>query len=156
MERATTQVTRFISAPPAAVYRALLDPDAVRHWMVPNGMTSEVHRFDAVEGGEFAISLTYDDPIAVGKTEGATDTFAGRFTSLIPDTCVVQVAAFDTTDPALAGDMTIRYQLTERDGGTEVVGIHENLPSGVKPEDNEWGWRISLGKLALLVESKGE
>ena len=154
MERATTTVTRFISAPPAAVYRALLDPDAVQHWMVPNGMTSEVHRFDAREGGEFAISLTYDDPVAVGKTAGATDTFAGRFTVLDPDKCVEQVAAFDTEDPRLAGEMTMRYQLTERDGGTEVVGIHEDLPPGVKPEDNEWGWRISLGKLAQLVESR--
>jgi uncharacterized protein YndB with AHSA1/START domain len=154
VERATTQVTRFIAAPPDAVYRALLDPDAVQHWMVPNGMTSQVHRFDATEGGEFAISLTYDDPVAVGKTEGATDTFAGHFTVLDPGKCVEQVAAFDTTDPALAGEMTMRYQLSGRDGGTEVVGIHENLPPGVAPEDNEWGWRISLGKLALLVESQ--
>ncbi|HUR76139.1 MAG TPA: SRPBCC family protein [Sporichthya sp.] len=155
MEQATTRVTRFVSAPPAAVYRALLDPDAVQQWMVPNGMTSEVHRFDAREGGEFAISLTYDDPVAVGKTEGATDTFAGRFVQLVPSESVVQVVAFDTTDPLLAGEMTIRYQLTERDGGTEVVGIHEGLPPGVAPADNEWGWRISLGKLAQLVESRG-
>lgn len=151
---ATTQVTRFIAAPPEAVYRALLDPDAVQHWMVPNGMTSEVHRFDAHEGGEFAISLTYDDPVAVGKTEGAMDTFSGRFVELVPGRSVVQVAAFDTKDPRLAGEMTMRYQLTERDGGTEVVGIHEDLPPGVAPEDNEWGWRISLGKLAQLVESQ--
>ncbi|MBA3743535.1 SRPBCC family protein [Sporichthya sp.] len=152
---ATTRVTRFIAASPDAVYRVLIDPTAVQQWMVPNGMTSEVHSFDAREGGEFAISLTYDDPVAVGKTEGATDTFAGRFAELVPGESVVQVAAFDTTDPALAGEMTIRYLLTERDGGTEVLGIHENLPPGVAPEDNEWGWRISLGKLAQLVESRG-
>lgn len=63
----TTRVIRFVAAPPDEVYRALIDPEAVQHWMVPNGMTSEVHRFDAREGGEFEISLTYDDPAAAGK-----------------------------------------------------------------------------------------
>lgn len=88
--RVTTRVTQWVAAPANAVYRALLDPAAVQHWMVPDGMTSEVLRFDAQEGGEFAISLTYDDPSAVGKTEGATDTFAGRFAELSPGNSVVQ------------------------------------------------------------------
>ena len=49
--------------------------------------------------------------------------------------------------------MTITYTLTgSADGGTELVGLHEHLPSGVRPEDNEPGWRVSLGKLARLVE----
>lgn len=65
---ATTRVARFVAAPPEAVYRALIDPESVQHWMVPTGMTSQVHRFDAREGGEFEISLTYDDPAAVGKS----------------------------------------------------------------------------------------
>ena len=52
---ATTQSKRFIRAPRAAVYRALLDADAVRQWMVPDGMTSEIHSFDGRQGGTFRI-----------------------------------------------------------------------------------------------------
>ena len=33
--------------------------------------------------------------------------------------------------------------------------MHENLPPGVSPEDNELGWSISIGKLADLVEREG-
>jgi hypothetical protein len=33
------------------VYRTLLDGEAVRQWMVPDGMTSQVHLFDAPELG---------------------------------------------------------------------------------------------------------
>lgn len=66
---------------------------------------------------------------------------------------MVQVIAFATDDPALGGDMTIRYTLRARDGGTEIEGLHENLPDGVPPDQNELGWRMSLGKLAALVES---
>ena len=42
--------------------------------MVPDGMTSQVHEFDAREGGAFRISLTYDTPTGIGKTTAHTDT----------------------------------------------------------------------------------
>ena len=148
----TTRVTRHIRAPRAAVYGALLDPESVRRWMVPDGMTSEVHTFDAREGGTFRISLTYEEPTDTGKTTAQTDTFHGRFARLLPDTEVVQVVEFETDDPALQGAMTITYTLADRDGGTDLVGVHEDLPPGVPPADNELGWRISVDKLARLVE----
>jgi hypothetical protein len=50
--------------------------------------------------------------------------------------------------------MTITYTLTARDGGTDISGVHEGLPSGVSPADNELGWRMSLAKLAALVEAE--
>ncbi|MDO8362513.1 MAG: SRPBCC family protein [Actinomycetota bacterium] len=155
----TTMVTRRIDAPRAAVYRALLDPAAVQQWMVPDGMTSVVHSFDPSEGGTFRISLTYDGSIdhAAGKTDARTDTFHGRFQTLLPDTQVVQVVEFETDDPAMRGEMTITYRLSDTgDGaGTELVGLHEHLPPGVAPADNEAGWRMSLHKLAALVEDDG-
>ena len=148
----TTRITRHIRAPRAHVYRALLDAEAVRQWMVPDEMTSEVHSFDAREGGAFRISLTYDVPTNAGKTNAQTDSFHGRFVRLVPDTEVVQAVEFETEDPAMAGEMTITYRLKDADGGTDLVGIHENLPPGVPPADNEVGWQMSLDKLAALVE----
>jgi uncharacterized protein YndB with AHSA1/START domain len=150
---ATTEVSRLISAPRAHVYRALLDPGAVQRWMVPHGMTSEVHSFEPYEGGAFRISLTYDEPAGIGKTTSQTDSFHGRFVELVPDTKVVQVVEFETDDPSVTGEMTITYTLADAEGGTQVTGRHENLPAGVNPADNELGWSISLGKLADLLES---
>jgi uncharacterized protein YndB with AHSA1/START domain len=150
----TTELTRLIHAPRAAVYRALLDADAIQGWMVPDGMTSEVHSFDAREGGEFRISLTYTLPGAAGKTSAHTDTYHGRFVKLVPDTEVVQAIEFETDDPSMQGEMTVTYALADADGGTAVTGRHENLPAGVRPEDNELGWSMSIGKLAALVEGR--
>ena len=39
------------------------------------------------------------------------------------------------------------------DGGTDLVAVHEGLPPGVSADDNETGWRMSLAKLAALVEA---
>ena len=116
-------------------------------------MTSHVRAFDAREGGEFRVSLTYDAPTGTGKTTAQTDTYRRGFTRLVPDTEVVQVVEFETPDPALGGEMTITYALANAgDGGTVLTGTHENLPPGVRPEDNELGWSQSIGKLARLVE----
>lgn len=148
----STRISRRMNAPRAAVYRALLDPGAVARWKVPDGMTCHVHAFDPREGGAFRISLTYDAPTATGKTTAHTDTYRGRFVKLVPNTEVVEVDEFETTDPALRGEMTITIRLADADGGTEVLAVHDGLPPGVPANDNEAGWRMALAKLAALVE----
>lgn len=148
-----TRLAQRVNAPRARVYRALLDPVAVATWMVPTGMTSHVHAFDAREGGGFRISLSYDAPTGTGKTTPETDTFHGRFVTLVPGERVVEVIEFETSDPSLRGEMTITYQLSDADGGTEIRAVHDGLPSGLSPDDNEVGWRMSLAKLAALVEA---
>ena len=148
-----THIRRRINAPRAAVYRALLDANAVARWMVPAGMTSQVHTFDSCEGGAFRISLTYDAPTGTGKTTAQTDTYHGRFVTLVPDEQVVEVIEFETADPALQGEMTISFTLTDAGGGTEIVAVHDGLPPDLSPGDNETGWRMSLANLAALVEA---
>ncbi|HEX2035198.1 MAG TPA: SRPBCC family protein [Chloroflexota bacterium] len=148
-----TRISRRVNAPRATVYRALLDPRAVATWMVPTGMTSQVHAFDPREGGSLRISLTYDAPTGTGKTTAHTDTYHGRFVKLVPDEQVVEVVEFETADPALRGEMTISITLADADGGTEVLAVHEGLPPGLSSADNETGWRLSLAKLAALVEA---
>jgi uncharacterized protein YndB with AHSA1/START domain len=148
----STRITEHVNAPRAKVYRALIDPASVATWMVPTGMTSRVHEFDAREGGAFRVSLTYDAPGAAGKTTANTDTYHGRFVKLVPDEQVVEVVEFETTDPAMQGEMTITITLADANGGTNVLAVHDALPPGVSPADNEVGWRMSLAKLAALVE----
>jgi uncharacterized protein YndB with AHSA1/START domain len=145
-------MSRHVNAPRANVYRALLDARAVATWKVPTGMTSHIHALDAREGGLFRISLTYDAPTGTGKTTAHTDTYHG-FVKLVPNEQVVEVVEFETTDPALQGEMTITTTLADADGGTDVVAVHDGLPSGVPPADNEAGWREALAKLAALVEA---
>jgi uncharacterized protein YndB with AHSA1/START domain len=146
-----TRVSWRINAPRAQVYRALLDVDAVARWMVPTGMSSHVHAFEPREGGAFRVSLTYDAPTGTGKTTAQTDTYHGRFVTLVPNEQVVEVVEFETTDPALGGEMTITISLADADGGTEIVAVHDGLPPGLSAADNELGWRSSLAKLAALV-----
>jgi uncharacterized protein YndB with AHSA1/START domain len=142
-----------VNAPRAHVYRALLDSLAVATWMVPSGMTSYVHEFDARVGGSFRISLTYDKPTGIGKTTAHTDTYHGHFVKLIPNEQVVEVMEFKTADAAMRGEMMVTFTLIDKGEGTDVLAVHDNLPPGISPVDNETGWRMSLDKLAAFVEA---
>ena len=149
----STRLSRHVSAPRARVYSALVDANAIATWMVPTGMTSRVHAFEGREGGTFRISLTYDAPTGVGKTTAHTDTYHGHFTKLVPNEQVVEVVEFETTDPALRGEMTITITLADADGATDVLAVHDGLPRGLPNGDNEAGWREALAKLAALTEA---
>jgi uncharacterized protein YndB with AHSA1/START domain len=148
----STRISCHINAPCADVYHALLDPLAVAKWKVPDGMTCHVHAFDAREGGSFRVSLTSEGPTGSGKTTARTDTYHGRFVKLVPNEQVIEVDEFETNDPALRGEMTITITLIDARGGTDLLAVHEGLPRGLSPADNETGWRMALAKLATLVE----
>ena len=150
----TTRIQRHIKAPRPQVYRALIDPQAVATWMVPDGMTSHIHEFAAQVGGRFRISLTYTAPTDTGKSSAQTDTYHGHFVKLVPDEQVVEMMAFETADPTMRGEMTVTFTLTDVEGETALLAVHDNVPFGIAPADNELGWRMSLDKLAALVEEK--
>lgn len=135
------------------MYAALLDPAAVARWRVPAGMSAEVHELDARVGGRIRMTLTYDDPAAVGKTAGSADTYAGTFVELVPGERVVEEVAFETDEATLGGTITMTTTLRDLlDGsGTEVEIRMDGVPDGVPPEQNELGTRMALDALARLV-----
>jgi uncharacterized protein YndB with AHSA1/START domain len=150
----TTRVSRIIKAPRHKIYQAFLDPQAVAAWLAPDTMRGQVHTFDPREGGQFRISLAYQHPADAqrGKTSENVDTFHGRFVELVPNEKIVEAIEFETQDPAFGGEMTMTVKLRDVDGGTEVSLLYENVPRGIRPEDNKAGSRQSLNKLAAYVE----
>ncbi|MFC4123303.1 SRPBCC domain-containing protein [Nocardia rhizosphaerae] len=150
---ATTRMGTHINAPRATVYRLLIEADAVKTWMVPDDLTSEVHRFESAEGGSFSITVTHGETTEAGGTEPQHDAYYGRFLTLIPDEQVVEVLEFVTDKPEMAGAQTITFSLFEAaDGGTDLEAVHEDVPPGLSPADNEIGWRMALAKLTALAE----
>ena len=70
---------------------------------------------------------------------------------LVPDERVVEVDEFESEDPALLGEMTITVTLVDADGGTNLLAVHEGLPRGVSPLDNETAGHTAPG----MSETKG-
>jgi uncharacterized protein YndB with AHSA1/START domain len=117
-------------------------------------MTGKVHGFDPREGGIIRMSLTYQDPSQSpgDKTTADIDTFQARFVELVPDENIVWAAEFESDDPDFAGEKRVSFSLADAEGGTEVVVLCDNVPQGIRLEDNVAGCRSSLEKLARLLE----
>lgn len=147
----TTRHEVHIDALPIQVYRALLDPDVIAQYRVPTGMACAIHTYEPWEGGSFRVSLSYDGPTTAGKTSAHTDTYAGGFDRLVPNERIVERLRFETDNAEMQGEMRITTELAPEGGGTRVTVVHEGLPSGVNPADNEAGWEESLAKLAALL-----
>ena len=87
-----------------------------------------------------------------GKTAEREDRFTARFVELTPPRRIIESITFDSADPAFSREMIMEVTLEAEDGGTEVTILFKNIPSSIRPEDNEIGTRLSLEKLAHYVE----
>ena len=151
---AWTRTSRVIRARPEELYAAFLDPTALIDWLPPAEMTGKVHEFGGRVGGGYRISLFYpsDERAFRGKTLDREDMVKVWFSELAAPRRIVEAVSFVTTDPAFFGEMTMIATFEEVSGGTEVTLVFENLPPGLRAEDNEAGSRLSLEQLARRFE----
>jgi uncharacterized protein YndB with AHSA1/START domain len=151
---ASSRASRLVNAPPASVYGAFVDPAALVQWLPPGEMTAVIHAFDGRVGGGYRMSLYYPpgERHFRGKTAEREDRVEVRFLELTPPRRIVEAVRFDSADAAFDGEMTMTITLDAVQGGTEVTLLFENLPPGLRPEDNEAGSRMSLQQLARLFE----
>jgi uncharacterized protein YndB with AHSA1/START domain len=149
----TDTASRLIAAPPAQVYAALVDRDALLSWLPPDGMTGRFEHFDPRPGGSYRLILTYTDTSrASGKTTADSDIVEGRYVDIDPGVRVVQAVDFVSDDPAFAGTMTMTWEVTAVDGATRVVITAADVPPGVSAEDHAQGLASSLANLAAHLE----
>ena len=149
-----TCIRQIIEASPERIYQAFTNSAELVAWLPPGKMTGRIHSFDLREGGGYSISLFYppDEKEMRGKTTEHEDRVQVRFVELSHPHRIVEAVRFVTTDPALLGEMRMIINLVPVvGGGTEVVMFFEDLPAGMRPEDNAEGARLSLKQLASHV-----
>ncbi|HEX3366546.1 SRPBCC domain-containing protein [Phenylobacterium sp.] len=143
-------VSQLVAAPPEAVWAAFMDPAVLVEWLPPAQMTGVIDDFDLRVGGGYRMSLFYppDEREFRGKTTEREDRLTARFVALSPPGRMVQAITFESPDPAFHGEMTMTWTFEPAPGGTRVTVVTENLPPGVRAEDNDEGARLSLEQLA--------
>lgn len=150
----STLTSKLIRATPAQAYAAFMDPAVLVQWLPPAAMTGVIHAFEPRVGGGYEMSLYYppDEEVFRGKTSELEDRVRVRFLELTPNRRIVETISFVTEDPTLLGEMTMVADFASAAGGTEVTLLFENLPPGLRPEDNDAGARLSLEQLARRFE----
>ena len=149
----TDSASLVVAAPPADVYAAFIDEEALASWLPPEGMTARFERFDPRPGGSYRLVLTYTDAtVTSGKATPDSDVVEARYVDLVPDVRVVQAVDFTSDDPAFAGTMTMTWEVSAVDGGTRVEITADDVPDGISTEDHAQGLASSLANLAAYLE----
>lgn len=139
----TVRLHRVLKAPPARVFKAFTDADAMSKWLPPHGFTGKVHSMDARVGGSYRMSFT-------NFSSGDSHHFGGTYVEMVPGEKLVYTDKFE--DPGLPGEMRTTVTFTKVSCGTELHVTQEGIPGVIPVDGCVLGWSESLALLALLVE----
>jgi uncharacterized protein YndB with AHSA1/START domain len=143
MATGTVRLHRVLRAPPARVFKAFIDPDAMAKWLPPHGFTGKVHALDHRVGGSYRMSFT-------NFSNGTTHAFGGEYLEIVANERLRYTDRFD--DPNLPGQMTTTVEFAPVSVGTELRVVQEGIPEAIPVEACYLGWQESLTLLAQLVE----
>jgi len=133
---------RTIRASVQRVFEAWTQPEHLRVWWGPRPVTCSDAEVDLRAGGRFRIVNALPDGNAV--------TIHGEFRVVEPPRRLVYTWRMD--DGSLESSLvTVTFE--PKDGGTEVVVVHEDIPTEPVRESHESGWRGCLDGLERLFAS---
>lgn len=142
-ETGTVKLHRVLKAPPAKVYKAFINTEALERWLPPNGFTGKIHEMNAAVGGGYSMSFT-------NFSTGQSHSFKVKYVELIANERICHTDTFD--DPNLPGEMLVTVNLTPVDCGTELNITQAGIPAAIPVEFCYVGWQESLEMLARVVE----
>ena len=142
-ETGTVRLHRVFKAPPARVYKAFTDAEALPKWMPPHGFTGKVHSMDLRVGGGYKMSFT-------NLTTGKSHSFGGKYTEIVPNERLSYTDKFD--DPGLPGEMRMTVEFRKVSAGTELSVVQEGIPAVIPVDMCYLGWQDSLQLLGQLVD----
>jgi uncharacterized protein YndB with AHSA1/START domain len=130
---------RVVPAPPADVFAAWTEPKHLLRWWGPVGVTLTSADIDLRVGGRYRLVNRYDD--------GTVLPITGVFEVIDWPRQLTFTWAHEPVDEATEHTrVTVSFEA--REGGTEVVVMHEGFLSHDTRDAHEVGWRQCLDGLA--------
>src|SRR5215831_4956846 len=133
---------RRFSAPRAAVYRALTDPQELGNWWGPQGFTSPSVRFVPQIGGDFRIAMQ--------PPNGDLFYLSGEFREVEPTARLAYTFRWDPPHPD-DRDTVVTLFLEDRGDETEIHLSHGEFATQERYVLHEAGWGESFERLEELL-----
>jgi uncharacterized protein YndB with AHSA1/START domain len=129
-------VRRTIRASAERIFEAWTQPEHLRMWWGPRPVTCSGARVDLRVGGQYRIANALPD--------GKTVFIEGEFRAIERPGRLVYTWRMGQ-DPEESSLVTVRFE--PRGESTEVIVVHENIPSDPVRESHEQGWSGCLDGL---------
>jgi uncharacterized protein YndB with AHSA1/START domain len=152
MTSADLKISRFIKAPPAAVWRAWSDPRHFEQWWIPAPIECKVVKLDLRPGGGFETLMREGGGEFQPHVEGC-------FLEIVPDErlsfTTSLIEGWRPAEPWLA--VTAIMTFTPEGDGTRYTAhvLHRNETESRKHDEMGFyeGWGTAIAQLARLVEA---
>jgi len=138
-------VRRTIKASAARVFDAWTQPRELRRWWGPRPVTCSDAEVDLRVGGVYRIANRLPD--------GTVVWISGQFEVVDPPQRLVYTWHVEGKSPPALEHSRVTVRFEPRDGGTEVIVVHERIATEETRADHERGWNGCLDNLTALFAS---
>jgi uncharacterized protein YndB with AHSA1/START domain len=142
--RFVLQLERTLSAPRAAVYRALTTPEELGNWWGPRGFTVPSVEVDARVGGAYRIDMQ--------PPEGDQFRLTGEFREVEPPARLAYTFCWDPPDPD-DRETVVTLSLEDRGEETELRLTQGEFATEERYALHEAGWSESLDRLEEVLRA---
>ena len=137
-DKTSLEIKRFINAPRARVYAAWTDPAQLKQWWGPESVRTRNFAADVRVGGKYRWDL-------INQEDEEMSVF-GEYRELVPGRKIVFTWKWDDDDVWENRNSIVTVELSDRDGGTELLLKHEQLPSEESRDRHNDGWNSVLDR----------
>ncbi len=138
------KISRTFAAPREKVFRAWIDPEALKRWFAPSEKyVTRIPRLDARAGGGYRVEM---------EIEGKVHTVAGTYREVKPPERLVFTWKWEKEpDRGDGGDTLVTIEFFDRGEKTEVVLTHEKFPSDAARDEHNKGWTGCLDRFGQYI-----
>ncbi len=130
----TLRLTRFFDAPRARVFRAFTDPQILKRWWGPDGITTPNPEVDLRVGGAYRLEMH--------GSQGVDHVIGGQYREIVAGEKLVFSWAWE--GGGMGGQTLVTLEFRDRDGGTELSLTHEGFDDAESCERHNRGWSSSF------------
>jgi uncharacterized protein YndB with AHSA1/START domain len=135
------RISRLIQAAPETVFGAWTQPEQLRLWSSPEGITLEAAEVDLKVGGRYRLAMR--------TGEGEAHTAVGTYREIVRPTRLVYTWSWEE-DESTGEETLVTVEFNAVGGATEVVLTHERFASAESRNDHLQGWTSCLDRLETV------
>jgi len=133
-------IKRRLNAPPAKVFAAWTDPEKMKRWMGPQGVSPLRAEIDPRVGGRYRLVMRSPD--------GEEHDVSGVYREVVPDRKLVFTWAWKSTPER---ESLVTVELTPDGDGTVLTLTHAQFFDEEARDRHNHGWNGSLEKLETFL-----
>jgi|SRR6185295_2659860 len=139
----TLRLRRKFSKPPAQVFQAWTQPEALKRWWCPPGW----------HPAEITVDVRVNGPYRIGMrraSDGKLVAIEGQFVEVAPPHKLVYSwrwrGAFEQMP-----ETRVTVEFLPADGGTEIVLTHDNFPDVASWQQHRGGWIAACDRMETVL-----